>query len=468
MTIYSDNKCAEYFIQVWAQEYIEFDSNQSVLNTDLVKSCNEFIKDHFEGLGIKSTNDETFVYITTIRSHLKQYIKKLNLLTAVNFAYNHHNYGKGIKGIRLADAKGREIIILQNIRKQLLHDFKPFIARDQLPAFSFNDFYTNNYYEKLKEKTAEIPKYFFRLFIFHQWKWENIYHKSFNKLKKRCESNWYKKTHRFEKLFPVSYGINATYPRYKIYPTYGTIISLPNELRKDIIDELNKTMNGQFYTLDFTACHLNIIVGLFKDKAPTSYKLLKKNLFWTTLIDEIALECKSIMNPNEYNLLSHKNLKLILKKFVYKKLQGGDIKRTQDIYTSLSKDLQKLLSNHFSDIAKRIQNNICIQEIEKITASIASEKRIYTPEHLDGYMIGVKRQRISRLATGIEVCLLLHLVLIIIELPESMIPISLEHDGILLYGNCSNIQEYVKTINLRISKHSKALIKHPIKLELKD
>jgi len=124
--------------------------------------------------------------------------------------------------------------------------------------------------------------------------------------------------------------------------------------------------------------------------------------------------------------LSNKKLKLILKKFVYKKLQGDNIQKTEDIYISLNNDLQELLINYFSHIVSCIRQNICIQKIEKITARIASKRRIYMPKNLDGWVIKVKRQLISFLATGIELCLLLHLILIIIELTQNMIPILLE------------------------------------------
>ena len=186
------------------------------------------------------------------------------------------------------------------------------------------------------------------------------------------------------------------------------------------------------------------------------------------IINQIKVECKDFLQFDSESKLSNEDLKQILKKFVYKKLQGGNITNTKDIYASLNSRLLKLLKCKFNYLAKCIQNNTYIKEIEKIAQKVASKKIIYTPERLEVYSIRVKHQRISRLATGIEMCLLLHLILIIIKLPERIIPISLEHDGLLLYGQCNDIEQYIKTINSEMKEYSNILIQHPIVVALKN
>lgn len=468
MTICTQNKLLEYYITSWAKEFITIDSDCSTFNSDLKNSCNEFIRSHLENLGIQTKKNEILASSRTIRYYLRNYIKRQNSSIGINFKYNHHYNGCGVKGIRISNPIEHEERILKNIRKQLSKDYAQLYPKENIHPFVFNQQYKIDYYQELKTVISQLPKYFFPLFKLNQQKWRDIYKEELNKLRRQSNSKWYTKKRKFERLFPSSYGLNRTYPRYKIYPTYGTIISFPRQLRQNILNKLNESEFGKFFTIDFVACHLNIIVGLFQQDAPLCYKLLIENLFWDTIINQTKIEYEKSFKPYPSSILSDENLKLILKKFVYKKLQGGNIRNTKDIYASLNPNLQRLLGRNFNSIAKCIQNNTYVKEIEKITKKIASEKTIYTPEYLEGYHIHVKRQRISRLATGIEMCLLLHLVLVIIELPENFIPISLEHDGLLLYGQCNNIEQYIKTINSKMKKYSNTLIQHPIMVELKN
>lgn len=464
--IQEQNLCTKYLVELWAKQSVGIQHRNYVLNKDLLRNCNVFLKNHFEAYDIEIHNKVSFVSIKILRLYLKQYFQTQDLLHNIKLQY-HHTDGRGIQGIYLLNLYQQEELILKNIRSKIFNDFQIFYKKNRIPAFNFNQPYQSDYYQSLKQKVSSLPTYFSQLFHIYNTKWKETYELELRKLKKASKLEWYKKNHRFDKLFPSLYGINKIYPRYKIFPTYGTIISLPQELRQKILKNLNTTSLGKFYTLDFVACHLNITVGLFKKDAPSCYRLLKEDLFWQTIIEQIYNNYRDNQGNSIQSHLSHQELKIILKKLVYKKLQGGNLLYTNDIYQNLDKNLKTKVSRDFKYLINYMKSNVCIQEIEKITTKVNSEKIIYTPEQLEGYALRVKRQRISRLTTGIEVCLLLHLILIIIKMTENFIPISLEHDGLLIYGVCNDIQDYIRRLNLEFQRCCNHLIQHTITIELK-
>lgn len=250
---------------------------------------------------------------------------------------------------------------------------------------------------------------------------------------------YFETNRKFNRLVPITYH-RTTAPR--ISASGSTFHGMKKNFLIENLKDLSKNANVAFIDFDMSAAHSRIARYLLS-KPGFMDASLKDPEFWGTQVSRLRCFYDQ-MNID----LPDKNVKKILKVGLYSSMNGGNPISDERMLSNLQDNAEGYITKEgLSDVdliktspiwgatRKMLEGFDLINEVRTLNESCAKfegpEKyATYTIDKINPYIVESKHKGISRVLQGFEIVLLS--ILLYDLLNYKFLPISLDHDGILL------------------------------------
>lgn len=252
-----------------------------------------------------------------------------------------------------------------------------------------------------------------------------------------------------------------------------------------LLEELDGSY--EIHCVDMTACHSNIYIGLLESQTQAFKEAMDSDNAWKHMAKEIPDSViPEASGPAKFDLV-----KRLLKIFVYKGLQGGNLHTSLSTHEPLRRLFpgmsDSLLDAKGRDIISRSPALLELQHLRELVkphstiymacsevpfryafTSGASQIKRFPPfaawdlqdSPLDALPESMKKsttpQRVSRVFTGLEVVMLHHMVHVVCR-KQLAVVLSTEHDGICVLVHKDQASSLVPEINVELEPFSERL-----------
>lgn len=361
-----------------------------------------------------------------------------------------------------------------------------------LTSFSFTG-------EKMVDETLRVspnfPYYFNRLFPLELQSYVakqqfNILSEKFKEERRALEDRglvdvakegkkYFETNRNFQQLVPPYYRRTLA-PR--ISATGNTFHGMKKNLLINILLELSKIKPVSFIDCDMSAAHSRVAKFLLENPDSIMGLSLKDENFWQSQIQSL----RYIYHDRGFRVPDN-IIKKVLKVGLYTSMNGGNpigedrlfdnlTNNAEGYFSSIGLKKENLVGSEFYQCSKiLLQSFSLIEEVKRLNESCAfkdevtGEIKVYTVDRTDPYVIDSKHKGISRVLQGFEVVLLSVLLYDVVRL--KLLPISLDHDGILLMANANvdpeELCSQLSSPDSNLSKWSKFLLGEEVPIEPK-
>lgn len=290
------------------------------------------------------------------------------------------------------------------------------------------------------------------------------------------DMKYYEVNRKFYNLVSPQY-IRSKAPR--ITTKGSTFHGMKKDLKYNILKELSK-YGYKMVDCDMSACHSRVAASLLLKENSQIRSSLEDDNFWGRQV--------KIFGPfyNEYGvMIPDAIIKKILKVMLYTSLNGGNPGSEARLIDNLSKNASEylaqmelkdphlLINSKIFDASTKVAGkfNLAneIKELNKTCVVPSMTRKIYFTHTIDRavpYESESIHYGISRVLQGFEVVLLS--ILTQLSLKNNALPISLDHDGILLLvPEEIDADELINTLNKDFVPWSEYLLDLSIPLEIK-
>ena len=291
-----------------------------------------------------------------------------------------------------------------------------------------------------------------------------------SKGKKYFETN-----RQFTRLVPCFYQRTKA-PR--ISTKGSTLHGMKKDLLKSVLKDLSLRKKIEFLEIDMSACHSRVARSLILSPDSVLGVSLREPQFWATQVNAL----KIFYLERDLNV-DDKTLKRILKVALYTAMNGGNPASDARLLDNLSNNyepyareftsVEQLQMSPLWSATKEILNRFSlVAEVRNLNETCAVKEedgsyKTYTPDRWEPYVVEGKHLGISRVLQGFEVVLLT--VLVKQCLIQGSLPVSLDHDGVLIMvPSGTNTTELVEKLGSGdFAAWSEYLLKEPLPVEVK-
>lgn len=273
-----------------------------------------------------------------------------------------------------------------------------------------------------------------------------------NLTESKPSKKYFETNRKFNRLVPVSYHRTEA-PRISAYGS--TFHGMKKVLLLQILKELSLNRNAVFIDIDMGAAHTRIARYLLHKEGSNLDYSLKDPQFWNVQISK----ARPYYEESGVNI-SDKIIKKLLKVGLYTSLNGGNPCSVERLVANLSLNVEDYINSNglvsiedlktsglYRATENCFNNFTLVKEVKDINTKCSMKfdhlkqaYKTFTVDRVSPYIIDKPHKGISRVLQGFEVVLLTVLVKEIML--KGGIPVSLDHDGVLVMFSKTKFSEY--------------------------
>lgn len=278
--------------------------------------------------------------------------------------------------------------------------------------------------------------------------------------KSKTNKKYFQTRRQFSNLVPYCWKRTQA-PR--VTTTGSTFHGMKKDLKFPILKEISKVSGLCFADLDMSAAHARIALSLLGRKSKYLKEAVNSSKFWDDRTTYYLPSLNEALSGLSLDAINPKQLRAMLKVSLYTSLNGGNpfgparlLKNVNDNALHLLshfedfEDLEKFKESSLYKVLYRVfEKDELIKEVKDLNKSCFSQRRLvsHTIDRVKPYKIDKPHKGISRVLQSFEVVLLS--VLVRSCLKELLLPVSLDHDGLLIAyrGNVD-----IKSLSLHLTR----------------